>query len=250
MEDRAFRGIWFPKDIWFDDRLNALEKIILLEIDSLDNENGCYASNEHLANFCHCSTRKVSDSITTLKELGYIEIVSFNGRVRVIKSCLAKNASLPSKNCESATQNLLQRNNNIDNNNIDKKDIDKSISKKEIDFNEIKTLYESICGSLPKLRCLSEKRKRNIKKFFKEGYTLEDFKKVCEKVEKSDFMTGRSGGHWKTNFDWIINPDNANKILEGNYDNNNKSKAESNTQYCQPIPQEDDALKEIFGIKE
>ena len=32
--------------------------------------------------------------------------------------------------------------------------------------------------------------------------------------------------------------------------NNSKTKTKSNTQYCQPIPQEDDALKEIFGIKE
>ena len=50
METRDFKGIWIPKEIWEDKRLSANQKIILMEIDSLDaTEEHCYASNEHLA---------------------------------------------------------------------------------------------------------------------------------------------------------------------------------------------------------
>ena len=123
-EKREFKGIWFPAEIWLDERLTALEKIILLEIDSLDGEDGCYASNEYLAGFCQCSQTKVSSAISKLKKLGYVKIASFDGRRRVLHSCIAMtigetdgNCEPPSqdtvsqtyKNCESPSQNLEQR---------------------------------------------------------------------------------------------------------------------------------------------
>ena len=45
---RDFKGVWIPKRVFLDERLNAIEKIILIEIDSLDAEDseGCYARNE------------------------------------------------------------------------------------------------------------------------------------------------------------------------------------------------------------
>ena len=70
-ENRDFKGVWIPKEVWLDTRLNALEKVILTEIDSLDNgEKGCYASNEHLAEFCQCSKTKVSTAIKKLVNSG------------------------------------------------------------------------------------------------------------------------------------------------------------------------------------
>ena len=104
--ERDFKGVWIPKEVWLDTRLNALEKCIFVEIDSLDSEDsGCYASNSYLANFCQCSEAKVSKSISKLIELGYIFTQSFNGRQRILRSkftekiqvCLVKNTSLPWK---------------------------------------------------------------------------------------------------------------------------------------------------------
>lgn len=89
MADREFKGIWIPREIWLDERLNAMEKIILAEIDSLDNsEDGCWASNEYLAQFCQCSAWKVSSAVSKLVKLGFLKVVSFDGRRRKIKSCL------------------------------------------------------------------------------------------------------------------------------------------------------------------
>ena len=69
--DRAFRGVWIPAEVWLDDRLSPLDKMILMEVDSLDaDERGCFASNTYLAKFCHCSERKVSEAISKLSGLG------------------------------------------------------------------------------------------------------------------------------------------------------------------------------------
>lgn len=110
MENRGFRGIWIPSAIWMDERLSPLDKVVLMEIDSLDSsENGCFASNEYLAKFCQCSVRKVSSAISKLIEFGFVKVVSFDGRKRHLKSTLtiAKSASLHSKKCEAGWQNVL-----------------------------------------------------------------------------------------------------------------------------------------------
>lgn len=112
---RDFKGVWIPKSIWLDSRLTALDKVILTEIDSLDQgERGCYASNKHIADFCQCSERKVSESISQLLRFGYVRVQNFDGRQRELRSCLAKNASLNSNNCEADTKKLRQS--NTDNN--------------------------------------------------------------------------------------------------------------------------------------
>lgn len=107
-EKREFRGVWFPAEIWLDERLTALEKMILIEIDSLDGEDGCYASNEYLAKFCQCSQTKVSSAISKLKKMGFLTVASFDGRRRVLHSCLEVSVRQTNKNCKSDSQNLKE----------------------------------------------------------------------------------------------------------------------------------------------
>lgn len=117
--ERDFKGIWIDRKIWLDNRLNALDKIILAEIDSLDaTDDGCYASNEYLADFCGCSASKVSSSISKLIEYELIYVKKFDGRVRYLKSRLKEIERQSSKNCEADYQNLeeININNNINNN--------------------------------------------------------------------------------------------------------------------------------------
>lgn len=123
--NRDFKGIWIPKEIWLDKRLNALDKIILAEIDSLDNdENGCFASNKYIAEFCGCSETKVSTAISKLIDFGYLYAVSFDGRQRKLKSRVSNFERLLFKNCKAGFQNLKEINidNNIDNNISSKSD--------------------------------------------------------------------------------------------------------------------------------
>ena len=69
---RGFKGIWIPKEIWLSPDLNYVEKILLVEIDSLDNEEGCYASNEYFAKFLGISKDRVSKLISGLCKKGYL----------------------------------------------------------------------------------------------------------------------------------------------------------------------------------
>ena len=114
-DNRDFKGVWIPKEVWLDTRLNALDKVILIEIDSLDQgEKGCYASNEHLAEFCQCSKTKVSTAIKKLIDCGYIYVQNFDGRKRELKSRLSNFERQNDKKCKAEYQILKES--NIDNN--------------------------------------------------------------------------------------------------------------------------------------
>ena len=107
-ENRDFKGVWIPKEIWLNEELTMLEKVIFVEIDSLDGPDHCYASNEYFATFCNCSESKVSKAIKKLKELGMIEEVSFDGRHRKLK--VVKSAMQGSKKCYSESQKVQSNN--------------------------------------------------------------------------------------------------------------------------------------------
>jgi hypothetical protein len=108
---RDFKGVWIPRAVWLDERLNMLEKGILAEIDSLDmSEKGCFASNKHIADFCQCSETKVSTAISKLVELGYLYVESFDGRLRILKSRLSNFERQTLKNCKADSQILKESN--------------------------------------------------------------------------------------------------------------------------------------------
>lgn len=209
--ERDFKGVWIPKAIWLDNRLNALDKVILTEIDSLDQgESGCYASNKYIAEFCQCSERKVSDAITKLTKLGYIKLTSFDGRTRILQSCIEKSASLPRKNCEADTKKV--RGSTIENNTSNNID-----NKPACEIQSVFDMYHEICVSLPKVKLITEGRKTAVKTKLKK-YSVEQIKEVFEKAEASDFLTGKVNS-FKASFDWILKEANFAKIIEGNYDN-------------------------------
>jgi hypothetical protein len=86
---REFKGIWIPKEIWEDDNLTMAEKIFLVEINSLDNtEKGCYANNEYFSKFFKVSKNRVSEVINSLVEKGYLKssIKEGEGNKRMLKT--------------------------------------------------------------------------------------------------------------------------------------------------------------------
>jgi hypothetical protein len=81
-QQRDFKGIWIPKEVWLSDQLSLMEKVLFVEIHSLDNERGCFASNKYFAEFFGMSARQISTHIASLKTKGFIEtqIVNLNER--------------------------------------------------------------------------------------------------------------------------------------------------------------------------
>ena len=131
-DSRNFKGVWFAKEIWLDDRLSIVEKGLLIEIDSLDQgEDHCYASNKYFADFLQVSESTVTRGIRKLKELGYISDLGITeGRTRHIQSnlhfvvgeeSLVKMSRHPSQNDEAASSNCRHNNtsNNTKNNSVD-----------------------------------------------------------------------------------------------------------------------------------
>lgn len=72
--ERAFKGVWIPKEVWLSKDLSLQEKVFLAEIDSLDNDKGCYASNKYFADFFGLSRGRCSQVISGLEKKGIIKI--------------------------------------------------------------------------------------------------------------------------------------------------------------------------------
>lgn len=63
-----------------------MEKVLFVEVHSLDNERGCYASNRHFAEFFGLSDRQIRRHLASLKEKGFITITIFNETDRVMRA--------------------------------------------------------------------------------------------------------------------------------------------------------------------
>lgn len=97
--------------------------------------------------------------------------------------------------------------------NVIKKDFNNTLV-----YERVIKFYNDNRYNLPEVRNLTDKRKKNINARLKE-HTEEDIQTVFLKARDSDFLQGKSG-NWKgCGFDWLINPNNFVKVLEGNYDN-------------------------------
>lgn len=100
--------------------------------------------------------------------------------------------------------------------------------KEKTDFNRIMDSFNSICISLPKIKSMTDRRKKKINTRLKDlGGNVDLLEDIFHRVEASDFLTGRIATEedWIASFDWIIkNQDNLSKIVEGNYDNKGKPK--------------------------
>lgn len=97
--------------------------------------------------------------------------------------------------------------------------------KKEYPCDGVVKLWNEICTSLPKVMRLTDARRDKVKARLKEfgGDTdkmLDNARSLFLRIERSDFLTGRSG-KWKgASFDWIFDSrNNWVKVMEGNYDN-------------------------------
>ena len=167
------------------------------------------------------SVTSIKSALAELQDFGYLIIAkiypdkSSSGRIEYVYNVY----EYP----QNQVENRMQYNNkkqNINNKNINKQNIKDRVE-------EFKLLFNAICVSLPEVRLLTKVRVAHIKTLLstleKAGLTTIDYLK---KVESSDFLTGRSG-KWRATFDWIINPSNAVKIIEGNY----SGKAKSNSSY-------------------
>jgi len=84
-QSRDFKGVWIPKEIWLSEQLSLMEKVLFVEINSLDNERGCFASNGYFAEFFGMSDRQIRTHIGSLRAKGFITVSIQNRNERIIR---------------------------------------------------------------------------------------------------------------------------------------------------------------------
>ena len=95
-------------------------------------------------------------------------------------------------------------------------------SSEERDFGpyaEHARIWNEVCKDLPKVLNFSVQRQQKLKLRLA---TLEGagvlWGDLCARLAASSFLCGRTEGGYRTSFDWVMEPKNLTKILEGNFD--------------------------------
>ena len=93
---RSSTGVWIPRQVWEDARFQSTdERILYLEVNHLDGENGCTAKNQHFADYLGCSIQTVQDMIHSMTMRG-IFITSYPTRTtRIIHIAGGKRSYQP-----------------------------------------------------------------------------------------------------------------------------------------------------------
>lgn len=194
MQKRDFKGVWIPKEIWLSTDLKVMEKLILVEIDSLDNEDGCFASNEHFSKFFSLSKNRCSEIIKSLEKKGYIKIDyiyqegskaisrrvircvrNIDGGIRNIDNPIRKTEEGYSENREDNNTSFSNTFSNTSN----KKDIVEQSSTAPLPYEEIVQYLNQKTGK--NFKHTSKVTQRHIRARFAEGFTVNDFKQVIDK---------------------------------------------------------------------
>ena len=218
---------------WMASRLelkgNALIVFALIYGFSQDGESEFEGSINYMCNWLNCSRPTVSKALSELvernlliKRVEVLNNVTFN-RYKVnlpyVKEiCEGSKETLPgvAKNLYGGSKETLPGgsketlHNNTNNKNTNN-------NSNNIECEKIFELYSEICVSFPKLRTITDARRKTVNARLNKGYKVEDFEILFRKAENSPFLKGETS-KWSATFDWLINENNMIKVLEGNYD--------------------------------
>lgn len=92
--EKVFRGVWIPVEIWETHTLSWMEKCLWAEISSLGTKDRpCFASNAFLAVKFNSTESSISNMISRLKSMGMIKHISYDGRSRKMIATLPNDTS-------------------------------------------------------------------------------------------------------------------------------------------------------------
>lgn len=185
---------------------------------SQDGESYFTGSLQYLSDFTNASRPTIIKAIKELVEKGLV--IKYENEMNGVKFNRYRANLLVVKKLYQGSQEILQggsketllggsketlpNNMSLDNKSNISNDIDKVVE-----------MYHTICKSFPRIRALSNARKKEIGARLK-TYSLDDFRTLFENAEASSFLKGVDGG-WKASFDWLMKEVNMLKVLEGNY---------------------------------
>jgi hypothetical protein len=75
------------------------------------------------------------------------------------------------------------------------------------------------CGGLPKVRDVTDGRRKKVKARVLQGISVERFVEAVERCATTPFTSGQNDRSWKATFDWLVENDtHIAAVLEGKYD--------------------------------
>ena len=223
-KERDFKGVWIKKEIWLNTNLTLIEKVLIVEIDSLDNsERGCFASNEYLSKFVNLSEGRVANIISDLKKRDLIIQLFFDGRNRGLRinkdKCESSfNENVKAESTKTGKQTTRKReHNNTENktsNNTTEKGCESPISLPSSDAYIVNPfLRQSIHNALthdsdPKESCAKEKVQREPSEtylcFSAFASTYERLAGVTYPSDKGNYiMSAKDGANCKKLVTWL-----------------------------------------------
>ena len=223
--NREFRGIWIPAEIWLAKELTVGEKLMYVEIDSLDKlERGCFASNAHFAELFSISNSRASEIISSLSTKGFVTVEQKRQGVRTVQRMIkvipwhmtsSGNTMNPfGKGVEGSSENTQGKNTSLSNTN--KGETLRHQQADDIPFEDIFNTYETILPNKPKVRIRDDARRKAVRSLWikdKKFQSLEFWEKYFKVVKASKFLAENK----TLAFDWLMKPANFKKVAEGNY---------------------------------
>lgn len=84
---------------------------------------------------------------------------------------------------------------------------------KEVEF------WNANCQPLSKVIAMNDDRMRRLRQRRQDPFWVSNFENCVRRIVKSSFCTGTNKQSWRADFDWMLQPNVAAKIMEGKYDN-------------------------------
>lgn len=120
----------------------------------------------------------------------------------------------------------LTNNQRTTNNSVRSKEVVRTKESKNVvvseNYDKIFEIFNQICVSLDSVENPTSMNIRRVSELLQQQPTF-DFYNFFNRVERSDFLTGRNGrwnvGGGKASFDWLLQPKNISKIQSGQFDN-------------------------------
>jgi hypothetical protein len=204
--NRDFKGVWIPKEVWLDRGLTIMEKVFLVEIDSLDNERGCYASNTYFARFFNVTPQRCSQVINSLIKKKVIKATYTREGKEIVLRVLnifttykGKFKKVLNKGEEGIKESLRRYKENVKDNSTSNKPSNSTSNSMEIHFEPLWSNYPSRVNKKDALRHFNAtvKCKEDVEKITS---ALENYKN--SKRVKDGFI--QNGSTWFNNWqDWI-----------------------------------------------
>lgn len=79
------KWVSIPNSVLHTDQLSLIAKVLFVEISSLDDGFGCFATNKYFGAFLNIHPRRVTDHLASLKTNGFITMKLKNQNQRIIR---------------------------------------------------------------------------------------------------------------------------------------------------------------------